>query len=103
MRLLVTGGAGSIGSHLADRFVERGHRLAVLGHPSTGRRDNVPAAARFSATSLDDRAAVDRVLADFRPEVVDHHAAQIDVRPSVTDPMADATTNILGGIGLLES
>jgi UDP-glucose 4-epimerase len=103
MRILVTGGAGFIGSNVADRFVERGHEVAVLDDLSTGRRDNVPAAARFFETSLDDRGAVERALADFRPEVVDHHAAQIDVRHSVTDPVADATTNILGGIGLLEA
>jgi UDP-glucose 4-epimerase len=103
MRILVTGGAGFIGSNVADRFVELGHEVAVLDDLSTGRRDNIPARARFFETSLDDRAAVDRALVEFRPDVVDHHAAQIDVRHSVTDPIADATTNILGGIGLLEA
>ncbi len=103
MRILVTGGAGFIGSNVADRFVELGHDVAVLDDLSTGRRDNIPVAARFYESSLDDREAVERVLAEFRPEVVDHHAAQIDVRHSVTDPIADATTNILGGIGLLEA
>ena len=103
MRILVTGGAGFIGSNVADRFVELGHEVAILDDLSTGRRENVPAAARFFETSLDARAAVDRAVAEFRPEVVDHHAAQIDVRHSVKDPVADATTNILGGIGLLEA
>ncbi|MEO6462267.1 MAG: NAD-dependent epimerase/dehydratase family protein [Candidatus Eisenbacteria bacterium] len=103
MRILVTGGAGFIGSNVADRFVALGHDVAVLDDLSTGRRENIPAAARFFEASLDDRAAVDQALAAFRPEVVDHHAAQIDVRHSVTDPIADATTNILGGIGLLEA
>ena len=103
MRILVTGGAGFIGSNVVDRFVELGHEVLVLDDLSTGRRDNVHAQARFLEISLDDRAAVDRALAEFRPEVVDHHAAQIDVRHSVTDPIADATTNILGGIGLLEA
>lgn len=99
----MTGGAGFIGSNVADRFVELGHEVAVLDDLSTGRRENVPAAARLYEASLTDRAAVERIVAEFRPEVVDHHAAQIDVRHSVTDPIADATTNILGGIGLLEA
>ena len=103
MRILVTGGAGFIGSNVADRFVELGHDVAVLDDLSTGRRDNIPEQARFFEMSLDDRAAVDRAIAEFRPDVVDHHAAQIDVRHSVTDPIADATTNILGGIGLLQA
>ena len=103
MRILVTGGAGFIGSNVADRFVALGHDVAVLDDLSTGRRENVPAAARFFETSLDDRDSVDAALASFRPEVIDHHAAQIDVRHSVKDPIADATTNILGGVGLLEA
>src|SRR5262245_5022321 len=103
MRILVTGGAGFIGSNVADRFVDLGHEVAVLDDLSTGRRENVHPRARLFELSLDDRPAVDAVLAEFRPEIVDHHAAQIDVRHSVTDPIADATTNILGGIGLLEA
>ena len=101
MRILVTGGAGFIGSQVADRFVSLGHEVAVLDNLSTGFREFVPAAARFYQANLTEPAAVERCLAEFRPEVVDHHAAQIDVRRSVTDPVFDATVNILGGIQLL--
>ncbi len=103
MRILVTGGAGFIGSNVVDRFVELGHDVVVLDDLSTGKRGNVNPKARLVEASVHDRAALDRLVAEFRPEVVDHHAAQIDVRHSVTDPIGDATTNVLGGIGLLEA
>jgi UDP-glucose 4-epimerase len=96
MRILVTGGAGFIGSHVVDRFVERGHEVAVLDNLSSGFRELVNPAARLYEADLTDAAAVERCFAEFRPEVVDHHAAQIDVRRSVDDPVFDAGTNILG-------
>ncbi|HTO90510.1 MAG TPA: NAD-dependent epimerase/dehydratase family protein [Candidatus Sulfotelmatobacter sp.] len=103
MKILVTGGAGFIGSNVADRFVELGHEVAVLDNLSTGFREFVPRNARLFEVDLNDAEAVGRCLAEFRPEVVDHHAAQIDVRKSVSDPVFDAHTNILGGIRLLEA
>jgi UDP-glucose 4-epimerase len=103
VRILITGGAGFIGSNVADGFAAAGHDLAVLDNLSTGFREFVPRGARFYHADLNDAGAVDRCLAEFRPEVVDHHAAQIDVRKSVADPVFDATTNILGGIRLLEA
>jgi len=101
VRILITGGAGFIGSHIADRFVALGHDVGVLDNLSTGFREFVPAGARFFPADVTDAGAVERVFADFRPEVVDHHAAQIDVRRSVSDPVFDARVNILGGIELL--
>jgi UDP-glucose 4-epimerase len=101
VRILITGGAGFIGSNVADRFVALGHEVAVLDDLSSGQRAFVPAAARFYHADLTDAAAVERCFAEFRPEIVDHHAAQIDVRRSVTDPLFDARVNVLGGIGLL--
>jgi UDP-glucose 4-epimerase len=103
MRILVTGGAGFIGSNVADRFLALGHDVAALDNLSTGRTENLDPRVRLYQTDISDRAAVDAVVKDFRPEIVDHHAAQIDVRHSVEQPVADATTNILGGIGLLEA
>jgi UDP-glucose 4-epimerase len=75
--------------------------VAVFDNLSTGFREFVPAGARFFAADVTDAGAVERVFADFRPEVVDHHAAQIDVRRSVNDPVFDARVNLLGGIELL--
>ena len=103
MRALVTGGAGFIGSHVVDRFVALGHEVAVLDNLSTGRRDFVNPRAHFELADLTDAPAVERLVAAWKPEIVDHHAAQIDVRRSVADPLFDATTNVLGGIGLLEA
>ena len=103
MRILVTGGAGFIGSNVADRFLADGHEVAVLDDLSTGRRENLPRAARFYELSLRDSAGVRRALAEFRPEIVDHHAAQIDVRRSVDDPVHDAAINVLGSLHLLQA
>jgi UDP-glucose 4-epimerase len=103
LRILVTGGAGFIGSNVADRFVELGHEVAVFDDLSSGFREFVPAKARFFQGDLADAAAVERCVAEFEPDVVDHHAAQIDVRKSVSDPVWDARVNILGSIGLLQA
>ena len=103
MRILVTGGAGFIGSNVTDRFLADGHQVAVLDDLSTGFREFVNPNARFYEVDLADADALDRAVAEFRPEVIDHHAAQIDVRKSVTEPRRDATTNILGSLALLES
>ncbi len=103
MRILVTGGAGFIGSHVVDRFVERGHEVGVLDDLSTGFRTLLNPAARFFEADLADGDAVESCVAEFRPEVVDHHAAQIDVRRSVEDPLFDAGTNILGALRLLQA
>ena len=103
MRILVTGGAGFIGSNVVDRFVALGHEVAVFDNLSSGFREFVPAKARFYEGDLADATAVDAAIADFRPEIVDHHAAQIDVRHSVADPIFDARVNVLGSIGLMQA
>ncbi len=103
MRILVTGGAGFIGSHVADRFVDAGHEVAVLDDLSTGFREFVHPRALFFEADLVDAVAMDRCVAEFRPDLVAHHAAQMDVRRSVSDPEFDARVNVLGSIGLLRS
>ncbi len=103
MRILVTGGAGFIGSNVVDRFVGLGHEVAVFDDLSSGFREFVNPQARFFEGDLADPTQVEACVAEFRPEIVDHHAAQIDVRKSVSDPRRDATINILGAISLLES
>lgn len=103
MRILVTGGAGFIGSNVADRFVALGHEVGVFDDLSSGFREFVPARAAFFPGDLADAAALDAAIAEFKPDLVDHHAAQIDVRKSVSDPVWDAKVNILGSIGLMQA
>ncbi len=103
MRILVTGGAGFIGSNVADRFVELGHEVGIFDDLSSGFREFVHPRAKFYAGDLADAGAIDRCVADFHPELVNHHAAQIDVRQSVSDPLRDARVNILGSIGMLQA
>jgi UDP-glucose 4-epimerase len=103
LRILVTGGAGFIGSHVVDRFVALGHDVTVFDNLSSGKREFVNARAKLMVGDLTDAGAIEQCVASVRPEVVDHHAAQIDVRKSVEDPIHDARTNVLGGLALLQS
>jgi UDP-glucose 4-epimerase len=100
-RVLVTGGAGFIGSHVAEQYLARGYEVTVLDNLSTGRRENVPAGARL--VHEDVRAPAARaLLASGGFTVLNHHAAQADVRVSVSDPRLDADINLLGLLNLLE-
>lgn len=101
MRVLVTGGAGFIGSHVADHLLQSGHEVAVIDNLSTGKRGNVPKGACFY--EMDIRTGCPEVFEDFRPEVLSHQAAQMDVRRSVREPDFDAEVNVLGTIRLLEN
>jgi UDP-glucose 4-epimerase len=106
MRILVTGGAGFIGSHIVDRVLSEGHEVAVVDSLERGRRENLtgPLGAGVPLHELDVRSPELRMLiADTRPEVVMHLAAQIDVRASVADPLHDADVNIAGTLNLLEA
>lgn len=101
MNILVTGGAGFIGSHIVDDLVQAGHHVHILDNLFTGLKENVHASAVFHhGDLLDDGLA--EVFAAAQPEVVIHHAAQIDVQTSLTNPLLDAKVNILGTIALLE-
>ena len=100
-RALVTGGAGFIGSHLADRLLAEGHEVATLDDFSTGLRANVADAVRLFEADLCDTVAVRRLLREFQPELIFHLAAQMDVRRSTREPEFDARVNVLGALGLL--
>jgi UDP-glucose 4-epimerase len=102
VRILVTGGAGFIGSHVVEALLGAGHDVAVLDDLSTGREANLDPRVRFHRVDVRDRAAVADVLARERPEVIDHHAAQMSVRVSVADPVFDAEVNLIGLLNLLE-
>ncbi len=101
MRILITGGAGFIGSHIAAAYVRDGHEVAVLDNFRTGSKGNLPAAVTLFAGDVSQSADVAAVFGQFQPEVVSHYAAQLDVRHSLEDPAHDAATNILGGLNVL--
>lgn len=102
MKILVTGGAGFIGSHVADALLAAGHEVHILDDLSTGRRENVPEAAVFHEMSLTDSALADLIKTETFT-AINHHAAQMDVRKSVADPGFDATVNVLGFLNLMEA
>ena len=100
-RVLVTGGAGFIGSHVAEAYLARGADVWVVDNLSSGKRSNVPDAAEFVEMDITDPAMID-LFKEAQFDLVNHHAAQIDVRTSVADPALDARINILGVLNLTE-
>jgi len=100
VRILVTGGAGFIGSHVVDGFKAENHEVAVVDDLSAGNRANLdPAIKLYQCDIRDD--ALEAVFREFKPEVVDHHAAQSNVPASVSNPVHDASVNVLGTLNLL--
>lgn len=107
MRALVTGGAGFIGSHLADALTERSDQVLVVDNLSTGSKENlsgaIDAGARLEVADVVDRDAMIEIARSFNPDLVLHLAAQMDVRKSIDDPGFDATVNIAGTANMLEA
>ncbi len=103
MRVLVTGGAGFIGSHVVQQALEAGLDVAVLDNFSSGKRTRVPAGVRIFEADLRDRSATARALSAFAPQLVSHQAAQISVVASLNEPLVDAEINVMGGLNLLEA
>ena len=101
MKILVTGGAGFIGSHVVNVFIENGHEVVVVDDLSTGRRSNLNPAATFYQVDIRSPQLAE-IFEKEQPQVIDHHAAQMDVRRSVEDPLFDADVNVLGSINLIE-
>ena len=102
MNVLVTGGAGFIGSHIADTLLAAGHRVVVVDNLHTGHKENVPQGATFYEVDICDRAALAEVFAKEQIETISHQAARANVRESMNDPVAYAKVNILGSLNLLE-
>jgi UDP-glucose 4-epimerase len=101
VKILVTGGAGFIGSHVVDTFIAHGHDVVIVDDLSTGRRSNINPAATFYQIDIRNPELAE-VFEKEKPQAVDHHAAQMDVRRSVEDPLFDADVNVLGSIKLIE-
>jgi len=102
MNILVTGGAGFIGSHMAKRHLADGHRVVIVDDLSSGRMERVPEGARFVRADIAD-ADLEPLLREERIDFVSHHAAQIDLRHSVSDPIGDARANIIGSLKTFEA
>ena len=100
MKILVTGGAGFIGSHLVDALIERGDEVVVVDNLSTGCRENVNPQTELYELSVGDLGLAD-IFERERPDIVSHHAAQIDLRRSVAEPLFDAQENILGSLNVI--
>lgn len=101
LKILVTGGAGFIGSHVVDALLDAGHEVVIVDDLSTGRASNINPGARFYHMDIRDP-ALSGVFERERFDVVNHHAAQMDVRKSVADPLFDADVNIRGSLNILE-
>jgi UDP-glucose 4-epimerase len=100
MKILVTGGAGFIGSHLVDALIQRGHQVVVVDNLSTGRLENINGAAIFYQVDIGSP-ELERIFEKERPEIVDHQAAQTVIQRSMEDPVFDAKQNILGSLNLV--
>ena len=101
MRIILTGGAGFIGSWVCEAYISEGHEVLVIDNLSTGSEDNIPPEAEFIECDVRDCTGLEKAFRQFRPEVVNHHAAQINVRDSVEDPSLDAEINISGSLNVL--
>jgi UDP-glucose 4-epimerase len=102
LKILVTGGAGFIGSNVVDAYIEEGHKVVILDNLVTGSLDNVNPKATFIKMDIKDK-QVEDVFKKYNFDVVNHHAAQIDVRTSIEDPVFDASVNILGALNIYEN
>lgn len=103
MKIIVTGGAGFIGSNLVDLLLEKDHEVSVIDNLSSGFKKNIPKKASFYLADVKDKEVIDTIFSIEKPDIVCHLAAQIDVRQSIENPLFDAMTNIIGGINVLES
>jgi UDP-glucose 4-epimerase len=102
MNILITGGAGFIGSSIADAYRELGHDIVIVDDLSTGVLENVPKGAVLYQMDIRDEGLAD-IVAEHRIDIINHHAAQIDVRRSVEDPRYDLSVNVLGSLNVIEA
>lgn len=103
LKILVTGGAGFIASHVVDAYIAAGHQVTVIDNLSSGKRENVHPQAKFIKVDITDKNRVQEVILAEKPDVINHHAAHILVGHSVVDPQFDAQTNIIGLLNIMEA
>lgn len=108
MKILVTGGAGFIGSHLVDALLEQGHKVTVIDNMSTGQNENIKRNVdnkncQFFLTDIRDKITLENIFAEFRPDVVFHLAAQINVRESIKNPLKTMEINVDGTVNILDT
>jgi len=103
LKILVTGGAGFIASHIVDEYIRLGHQVVIVDDLSTGRKNNVNPAATFYEADIRDAKGLEEIFSCEQFDVMNHHAAQMDVRKSVDDPVFDASVNTIGVLTLLEN
>ncbi|MHB8231712.1 MAG: NAD-dependent epimerase/dehydratase family protein [bacterium] len=102
MKILVTGGAGFIGSHVADALIAKKNEVVIIDNLSSGSLRNVNPAAKLIKADITDFEKIEKIFSEELPEIIYHFAAQIDVRKSVADPLFDAQTNIMGTLNLIK-
>lgn len=103
MKIIITGGAGFIGSWVVDCYLKNNHKVLVMDNLYGGSKENISADAEFVECDIRDASTVEKVFKEFQPEIVNHHAAQKNVRLSVDNPYLDADVNIMGLLNILES
>lgn len=103
MEILVTGGAGFIGSHIVDLLIREGHDVFIIDNLSTGKKENINPKAKFYQIDIRDKEKVDQIVASEKFDAVSHQAAHASVRESVENPLYDADVNILGSINILQA
>lgn len=102
MKIMVTGGAGFIASHIVDAYIADGHDVVILDNMSSGKKENINAKAKFYNIDICD-AEIEKIFETEQPEILNHHAAQIDIRKSVEDPAYDCRVNVQGFLRLMEA
>lgn len=103
MKILITGGAGFIASHVADAYLELGHEVVIVDNLSSGKTANLPQKAKFIEADITDKEKIQEIVRREQPEVINHHAAHIQVGYSVQNPQFDADNNIMGLLNIMEA
>jgi UDP-glucose 4-epimerase len=103
MKILVTGGAGFIASHVSDAYIEAGHEVVIVDNLSTGKTEFVHEKAKFIEADITDKETIQRIIREEKPEVINHHAAHIQVGYSVENPQFDAENNVIGLLNVMEA